>query len=136
MSVQREANTLACLHYRQEFGRGRVYRLRNLAASERSQRAAFNDALVAPALFGDDMTLPRFAELLDAGWRVKSTTLSDTYGWAQFAAQYADQAILLFALTDKGALRVASARRVPEPRAGWTIIALVPPITAEKAPAS
>ncbi|HET8897752.1 MAG TPA: sodium:proton antiporter, partial [Rhodanobacteraceae bacterium] len=130
MSSQREANTLACLHYRAEFGRGRVYRLRNLTPSERSQRAAFSDTLLAPALFGDDTTLSRFTELLEAGWRVRSTALSDSFGWTDFQARHSGQSQLLFALTDKGVLRMASSRHSPEPRAGWTITALTPPAAA------
>ncbi len=128
MSSQRESNVLACLHYRSEFGRNRIYRLRNLGPSERSQRASFSDTLLAPALFSEDMTLSHFNDRLDAGWRIRTTQLSDTFGWSEFVARYGNEAHLLFALTDKGVLRPASSRRVPEPRTGWTVIALTPPV--------
>lgn len=131
MSSHREANTLACLHYRGEFGRGRVYRLRNLTPSERRERASFSDTLLAPALFGDDMTLSRFTALLEEGWRLRTTALTETYGWPEFVAQHGGEAYLLFALTDKGVLRLASSRRMPEPRSGWTVTALTPPAPAE-----
>ena len=134
MSSQRESNVLTCLHYRPDFGRNRVYRLRNLTPSERSQRASFRDTLLAPALFGNDMTLSQFNELLDAGWRVRTTTLTDTFGWNEFNARYSNTAHLLFAVTDKGQLRLSSSRRVPEPRNGWTVIALTPPVDASSTP--
>jgi NhaP-type Na+/H+ or K+/H+ antiporter len=62
MSNRRESNSLACLHYRQEFGRERVYRMRVLAPKDASNRAAFAGSLRAKALFGSEMTHARFAE--------------------------------------------------------------------------
>jgi NhaP-type Na+/H+ or K+/H+ antiporter len=127
MSTHRERNTLACVHYRQEFGREKVYRLRNLAPHESTDRAALADNLLAPPLFDDTMTHARFAELLARGWRIKSTRLSATFDWPHFVEQYGSDSVLLFGVEEKGALRVASAKRELEPRPGWTVIALVPP---------
>ena len=127
MSTHRERNSLACLHYRDEFGRDGVYRLPNLGPDEATGRAALADSLLAPALFEDGMTHGRFAELLAQGWRIKSTRLTTTFDWPHFIEQYGSPSILLFGIEDKGALRVASTKRELEPRPGWTVIALVPP---------
>lgn len=127
LSTHRERNSLACVHYRQEFGRDKVYRLRNLSPLENTDRAALADNLLAPPLFDEQMTHGRFAEMLTEGWRIKSTKLSDTFDWPHFVEQYGSASVLLFAVEDKGQLRVASARRELEPRPGWTVIALVPP---------
>ncbi|BFI94638.1 MAG: sodium:proton antiporter [Rhodanobacter sp.] len=127
MSVHRERNTLACVHYRQEFGRHKVYRLRVLAPEESTGRHALADSLLAPPLFDESMTHARFAELLARGWRIKATRLSATFDWPSFIAQYGADSMLLFGVEEKGALRVASAKRELEPRPGWTVIALVPP---------
>jgi NhaP-type Na+/H+ or K+/H+ antiporter len=129
MSTHRERNTLACVHYRQEFGREKVYRLRNLAPEESTDRAALADNLLAPPLFDEAMTHARFAELLARGWRIKSTRLSATFDWPHFVEQYGSDSVLLFGVEEKGALRVASAKRELEPRPGWTVIVLVPPET-------
>ena len=126
MSTHRERNSLACLHYREEFGRGKVYRLRNLGPQETTDRAALAESLLAPPLFEDDMTHGRFAELLGSGWRIKSTRLTATFDWPHFIEQYGSPSILLFGIEEKGALRVASTKRELEPRPGWTVIALVP----------
>ncbi|MGB8377205.1 MAG: NAD-binding protein, partial [Rhodanobacteraceae bacterium] len=131
MSTHREMNTLACVHYREEFGRGRVYRLRNLDPAESSERAALAGPLLAPPLFADDMTNPRFTELLDQGWRVKSTALTDAFGWSQFVEQHGADACVLFALNDKGVLRIVSTKRELDPRPGWTVTALVSPQTQQ-----
>jgi hypothetical protein len=75
------------------------------------------------------MTHARFAELLARGWRIKSTRLSATFDWPHFVEQYGSDSVLLFGVEEKGALRVASAKRELEPRPGWTVIVLVPPET-------
>jgi NhaP-type Na+/H+ or K+/H+ antiporter len=130
MSVHRERNTLACLHYRQEFGRTKVYRLRVLAPEENTDRMALADKLLAPPLFDEAMTHARFADLLAHGWRIKTTRLSATFDWSHFIEEYGPDSMLLFGVEEKGALRVASAKRELEPKPGWTVIALVPPESA------
>ncbi|MGC1548221.1 MAG: sodium:proton antiporter [Rhodanobacter sp.] len=131
MSTHRERNSLACVHYRQEFGRDKIYRLRNLGPQETNNRAALADTLLAPPLFAEDMTHGRFAELLQLGWRIKSTKLTTTFDWPHFIEQYGSDTVLLFGVEEKGALRVASAKRELEPTPGWTVIALVPPLKTE-----
>lgn len=131
MSVHRERNTLACVHYRQEFGRHRVYRLRVLAPEENTDRNALADTLLAPPLFDESMTHACFAERLARGWRIKSTRLSATFGWPDFVAQHGSDSVLLFGVEEKGALRVASTKRALEPMPGWTVIALVPPAAGD-----
>jgi NhaP-type Na+/H+ or K+/H+ antiporter len=130
VSTHRERNSLACVHYRQEFGRSKVYRLRNLTPLENTDRAALAGSLLAPPLFDEEMTHGRFADMLERGWRIKLTKLTDTFDWPQFSEQYGSNTVLMFGVEEKGALRVASAKRELEPKPGWTVIALVPSLTA------
>jgi NhaP-type Na+/H+ or K+/H+ antiporter len=125
MSTHRELNSLACVHYREEFGRDKVYRLRNLSPEESHGRASLAGSLLATALFADDMTHARFADMLLDGWRVKSTRLTETFDWPHFIEQYGSRTVLLFGVEEKGDLRIASSRHELEPRPGWTVIALV-----------
>ncbi|MEO6798968.1 MAG: sodium:proton antiporter [Rhodanobacter sp.] len=127
MSTHRERNSLACVHYRQEFGREKVYRLRNLTQQENTDRAALAGNLLAPPLFDETITHGRFAEMLEQGWRIKLTKLTDTFDWPQFIEQYGSSSVLMFAVEEKGNLRVASAKRELEPKSGWTVVVLVPP---------
>ena len=127
MSNRRELNSLACLHYRQEFGREHVYRLRVLAPEDVNDRAAFAGSLRAKALFGSDMTHTRLAELLVDGWRIKTNALTEAFDWPDFVAQHGADTVLLFGIESNGRLRVNSSRQKTEPRQGWTVIALVPP---------
>lgn len=130
MSTNRERNALACVYYRQEFGRGKVYRLSNDNGEATGSRLQMGGDLSAPALFGDEMTHERFLERLAEGWRIKSTRLTSTFDWPHFIEQYGSPTVLLFGVEEKGALRVSSVKRELEPRAGWTVIALVPPQSA------
>jgi NhaP-type Na+/H+ or K+/H+ antiporter len=130
MSTNRERNALACVYYRQEFGRGKVYRLSNDNGEATGSRLQMGGDLSAPALFGDEMTHERFLERLVEGWRIKSTRLTSTFDWPHFIEQYGSPTVLLFGVEEKGALRVSSVKRELEPRAGWTVIALVPPQSA------
>jgi len=127
LSTHRERNSLACLHYRQEFGRQRVYRLRNLTPQESTDRAALTGSLLAPPLFDEEMTHGRFAQMLEDGWRIKTTRLSTSFDWPSFIAQYGRDTVLMFCVEERGNLRVASTKRELEPKPGWTVIALVPP---------
>ncbi len=126
VSTHRERNSLACVHYRQEFGRDKVYRLRNLTPQENTDRAALSGSLLAPPLFDEEMTHRRFADMLESGWRIKSTRLSATFDWPHFIEQYGSNSVLMFGVEEKGTLRVASTKRELEPRPGWLVIALVP----------
>ena len=127
MSTHGERNSLACVHYRQEFGHSKVYLLRNLNREESTARGAIAEAGVATALVSDDMTHSRLMALLDEGWRTKSTKITATFGWTQFVAQYGQSSMPLFGVDEKGDLRIASSSRPVEPKAGWTVIALIPP---------
>ena len=127
MSTHRERNTLASVRYRQEFGRRNVYRLRHLTPQENTERAALPGSVLAPPLFDEEMTHARFAHMLAAGWRVKSTKLSDSFGWPQFVAQNGATSVLLFGVDEKGGLRVATSRIDLQPKPGWTVLVLVPP---------
>lgn len=128
MSTRRELNSLACLHFRQEFGRQRVYRLRNLDPNDTvSGRASLASPLLSPALFDADLTHSRLMHLFNLGWHIKSTALSETFDWNQFIEQHSEDTLLLFAHTDKGVLRISSVKRDLEPKPGWTVTALVPP---------
>lgn len=127
MSTHRERNSLVCVHFRQELGRERVYRLRNMSAGEEGDRLAFADDLQAPPLFDETMTHARFAELLDLGWRIKSTRLSTVYDWSRCRDDSGADSVLLFAVEEKGRLRVVSTKRKVEPKPNWVVLLLVPP---------
>ncbi len=127
VSPQREMNSLTSVHYWQEFGRDRVYALRNVGPEEESGRSAFAQPLQSQALFGADMSHARLAQLLASGWQLKTTTLTEQYGWRELQQTWGGEAIALFTRTDKGLLRFASSDVKLDPKPGQSVTALVPP---------
>ena len=127
MSTRRELNSLACLQYREEFGRQQVFRLRVLDPDGIGARTAFADELQSKSLFGAGMTHARFAELLLAGWRMHANDLTEVFGWDEFRAQHGAESILLIALDPNGHIHVTEDDAALAPRPHWCVIALVPP---------
>ena len=64
---------------------------------------------------------------LDAGWRIKSTRLSDSFGVDDFFATHGSDALALFSLDEQGRLHVVSEARALEAKPGWSLTALVAP---------
>lgn len=125
LSSRRELNSLACVRYRVEFGRRRIYALRVFEAGDgRREHAA---ALRMPQLFGAEATLGLLEERLDRGWQVKTTRLSETFDLAAFRARHGEESLPLFSLDEQGRVHPVSDDRTPDARPGWSLTALVPP---------
>lgn len=140
MSTRGELNALACVRYRPEFGAARVFRLRVLAPGE-APRRAMATPIQAPALFGKDVTHGELERRLASGWQVKATRLGESFGWREFAAQYGEPPLRLFAVTDRERLLFELENQPLEPKTGWLVVALVQPasrlarVTTEASPA-
>ena len=126
MSARRELNTLACVRYRSEFGAAHVFFLRNIAPGAKAD-ADFTQTLSAPKLFSNETTLGELEQRVAKGWRVKTTRLTEDFGYAQLRAQQGDGALLLFGINEQGRLRVATAERPLQPGTGWSVTVLAPP---------
>jgi hypothetical protein len=68
----------------------------------------------------------RFAE----GQKVKATKLSQEFDYKAFRERYGEDALVLFIVTESGALEICTAEKSPSPRPGQTIICLVDPSLA------
>lgn len=137
MSARRELNSLACVRYRPDFGRHRVYRLRVIARSQdRDGRSEHAATISAAMLFGQDVSLAALGERLQQGWRVKSTRLSDAFGLDAFMATHGSDAIALFSVDDQSRVHVVSDSEPLTVRSGWSLVALVAPRTDGGAVAS
>ena len=134
LSTRRELNTLACVRYRPEFGKDQVYYLRNLTPEQGKGKADYALPLQAPRLFGEDITHAVLEERLAAGWTIRSTKLTESFGWPELLAQYSDPPLLLFARTERGTLRVNAVGRTLDPKPGSTAIALVNPASRKPEP--
>ena len=123
-STRREINTLACVRFEPEFGRDRIFRLRILAPGE-APRQAISGALRGQPLFGESITQRFIDEQLEQGAMIRSTRLTDSFGWKDYREKHGDAALLLFAIDERGVLRPAHDGREWQPKAGWIVISLL-----------
>ncbi len=127
ISERRDLNYLACVHFWDELGRDSVYRMRVLEEDGRTNRLSVSDRLHGKVLFGHKITHRRFAGMLQDGWKIKTSELTEKFDWDGFRAQHGEDSLLLFGIDSGDRLRVVDADREVEPRNGWKVIALVPP---------
>jgi len=123
LSTRREMNTLSCVRFAPEFGRGRIYRLRLLTPGE-SPRQSLTKVQSGQPLFGPDITHRQIRERLEAGATIRSTRLTETFGWKEYRERHGEDALLLFTIDERGNLRPATGKEKWQPKAGWTVLVL------------
>jgi len=122
-----EANALAAVHFAEVLGRKNVYQI-SPGDPEGSSRARVHpEHLQGRELFSDDLPCESFESRHSDGWKVKSTSLSEAFGYEQLIEKYGQELEPLFYLDKDGMLTVCEARRKTKPRSGQTVIFLAPP---------
>jgi hypothetical protein len=124
LSPSGELNTLACMRFRYEFG-ARLFSLTSGQESRRTDKHRASDQHRGHNLSPRELSYPQFAGLLSRGAEVRSTLLSESFGWEQYQALYGNAATLLFARDPSGWMHVASSTRPLNPAEGWLVIALI-----------
>jgi hypothetical protein len=134
MSRRPALNTLAVIKFRREFGRARVFTLRNAQEKDASEKRRVAETFRAPRLFGEDVTLQKLSSLIAQGAEVKATLLSDTFDMEAYNQKKGKGHIPLFALDPNQQLRAFTDDYQPPVKAGWTLLSLVPPTAEEPVP--
>jgi NhaP-type Na+/H+ or K+/H+ antiporter len=114
-------NTLVATDLGTEFGRQNVFQLKRV--KDNSKRHALPVTL-GGLPFGDDLTFFEVNAKCAAGWELRLTSLTDTFGPEDWA-QANPQAVALIEISSSGALRVLGSQDAP--RAGCQLIHLCPP---------
>jgi hypothetical protein len=136
MSRRPSLNTLAAIKFRREFGRNRVFSLRNAKEKDASEKSRVAESLRAPRLFGEGVTQQKLASLIAQGAEVKATVLTENFDLAAYEKTRGNSHIPLFALDRNGHLRAYTDNYQPEVKPGWTLLSLVSPApVAPDAPA-
>jgi len=128
VSRNNEANAILCNHFRHEFGPRNVFSI----DTSNDRRTDLVSRLRANTLFEEKVTWHKLASLLAKGAEARSTKLTDEFDFEDFCEKRNGEAILLFALDDKGKLQVFASGREIQPEPGWTLISLVSQSAAEK----
>lgn len=126
MSRRPAMNTLACLRYRVEFSKRRVFTLRSSVEKDELDKHRNADSFQAPRLFGEAETLQKLSSLVAKGAQVKETLLSEEFGMDDYLQANEKNIVLLFGIDPKDRLRAFTDSYQPPVQAGWTILSLVP----------
>ena len=126
MSRRPAFNALACLRYKNEFGGNAVFALKTPEEKGANETRAISSYFSGQQLFGKDITLAKLESLMGQGAVIRTTPLSEDFDFATYDEKYQNKAVHLFALTEKGRLRVFTKDSRPEPVSGWKIISLIP----------
>jgi len=136
LSPRGPLNTLSCMHFRMELGPKAVFAIQVAADLEMSKDRKAVSHRKWKVLFGAEVSFSSLTKALAYdGWKVRSTTLSQTFDFAAYQLQYGPRAIPFFAVNPKGKIDIFTAEEQLSPQPGWTIVALVadpdrPPVVA------
>ncbi|HOA75733.1 MAG TPA: sodium:proton antiporter [Phycisphaerae bacterium] len=130
LTANDEVNSLAVLHFADEFERAELYQL---APNEQSgsQRQVSHE-LRGRILFHPQATFAEITARLEAGATLKKTTLSREFDYNAFRARHGDSALPLFIITADHQLVIVTASSSRTPRPGETLIYLADGSSATK----
>ncbi len=124
LTSNHEVNSLAALHYGEVFSRAEVYQLSPEAGAEVHEDHPQH--LRGRRLFGIENSYCWFEEQLDQGALVAAVLLTESFGYPALQQHFENTAVPLFLVTARGQVLVYTADSQPLPRAGQTLICLIP----------
>jgi len=126
ISPYKQMNSLATYHFLDWFGPNHVF---SLAEGDQEQKARHQTAekiQMTRGLF-DGVSYAKLASLVSKGFTIKTTQLSDEFGYEDFLEEYQRQALVLFVFDSKGRVSPVLETGELKPETGWVLISLVPP---------
>ncbi|MCB8942163.1 MAG: sodium:proton antiporter [Ardenticatenaceae bacterium] len=124
LTSNHEVNSLAALHFPEIFSRAEIYQLPPKDTQVGVEHTPQH--LSGRFLFNSQMTFARLNDLIDAGSTIKATKLTNVFTYVDLQNEYDSQAIPLFLITRQNELIVYTVDYQPIPRAGQTLISLIP----------
>ncbi|MEE3609631.1 cation:proton antiporter [Avibacterium paragallinarum] len=105
ISTDKELNTLSEIHYRHEFDKNNIYRIRFSDDSNQTERYDIQDNYRSNWLFGKNVTYAKLASMLAKNARIKVTNLTDSYTYQDYKATN-KQFVPLYTIDDKGFITI------------------------------
>lgn len=118
-----EVNSLSGLNFSEVLGADSVFQLPPDDLQTAAEETLVRRHLRGRFLFRPDAGYWQLTARFDAGADIKTTKLSETFGYSDFLEQHPD-AVPLFVVGD-GGLTVVTVRGAPAPQPGQTIVAIV-----------
>ncbi|AYC31990.1 sodium:proton antiporter [Pseudomonas cavernae] len=129
-----ELNTLACMRYRHEFGRQRLFSLASGLENHRSDKHRASHEHRGQTFGSQPLTYAQLANRLSKGAELYTTTLTSGFDWADYQALHGNRAALLFARGPDGWVHVVSPDVTATPQPGWVLVALIEPADGGSTP--
>lgn len=126
MSRQRYVNVIAAIHYQQDFGARRIFRLASDISMRKAEKHQVTQGYQGRQLFGEEVSYGEVLKLLNRGWKIKSTRLSEEFGWEQYQAENGEDYLPLFVIDGKGWIVPFVAGEDLSPGADSIVLALAP----------
>ncbi len=123
-SPLKDLNALACSKFRGELGLNRLYYLNSSAEARASAKHQVSGSHRGSTLVNDEFSYSLFANELSKGAKLKTTTLSDTFGFTQLR-QMPIQQIPIFAIDKKNTLHFFTSNCDIEAKSGWKVTSLL-----------
>ncbi len=131
MSRQRYVNVIAANHYRQDFGSHRIFRLASDLAMRKPEKHQVTQGEQGSQLFGEEVTYGEVTRLVNRGWEIRSTGLTEEFTWQDYQARYGSDCLPLFLIDGKGWVTPFTAGGALKPGPGNTVLALAPEAEAK-----
>ena len=127
MSGRANLDTLASLRFKSDFGEKGIYELKTTREKIISDKHKISSRHRGYQLFGEEITHGVLASWLRNGAEIRSTQLSDEFGFEAYMAKYDGKIIPLFAIDNKKCLQFFVIDGKMKPESGWMIISLIQP---------
>ncbi|GAB4339365.1 MAG: sodium:proton antiporter [Desulfobulbaceae bacterium] len=118
-------NSLACMHYRMEFGATGVFAIPTTGEKDLAEERKTSPLHTGTLLFSGNMTFSEFSARLAQGWKIRATRLTETFDYDAYLQEHEGQAVPLFAVSDKNHPEFFTVSRTPRPKPGWTVVSLL-----------
>lgn len=120
-----EVNSLAALHFVEDFGRSQVYQLPKVSKFSAKTEESIPQHLRGRLLFGSEATYSYLDEKFSSGALLKKTPLTEEFNYDSFKELYGDKALPMFIIKEGGELVVLASDNPPKPLPGQSLISLV-----------
>ena len=127
-----EVNSLAVLHFLDDFNSSQLYQLPLQVKSKRRSQQGVPHHLRGRLLFGKDTTFPYLNERFEKGATIKKTPLTNEFDYESFKNYYGENAIPLFLIKENRDLAVFATDNPPTPQPGQQLISLVDEAEAQR----
>ena len=124
LTPHQEMNCLAAMRYRSEFNDRNVF---TLQVTREDSEKPMKRPTCGHIAFDEEASYSRLAEMLGQGAKIHSTQLTEKFDFDDFYKRHFVRAVLLFAITPRGRLRVFTPTEEIKPTPGWTLISLIEP---------